>query len=145
MNNQLFYPFIIISLIIIIISLYFYHTNLLSLYIIAYFGIFINIISIIFDNILSKKTVKNLYRLIIFLYVIMYLYYGLNINNKIFQIFILSSIGLILLSYIFSKILKKFIINENILTNIQIINHCIILFPFLFIVIYQYFERKSTY
>jgi uncharacterized protein (DUF486 family) len=71
-----------------------------------------------------------------------YIYYGLQIENKTIQIIVLSTIGLIMFLYITSKFAEKLIEDKNLSTNIHTITNCISLLLFIVIVINEYFKYK---
>ena len=78
MNSALFYSSIIIGIIIITISIYFYSKKLLPLYVITYIGILTSLI----NHGITSKAAKNLDRTIMLISSAIYIYYGLKINNK---------------------------------------------------------------
>jgi len=138
MNKYLYYSSIIIDILIICTSIYFYSEQLLPLYIITYIGITNSIIN---HGIISKTT-KNLERCIMIISSAIYIYYGLQIENKTIQIIVLSTIGLIMFLYITSKFAEKLIEDKNLSTNIHTITNCISLLLFIVIVINEYFKYK---
>ncbi len=139
MNNQLFYSSSIIGIIIIFVSFYFYSEKLLPLYTITFFGIITSII----NHGITNKSAKNLDRCIMLISAIVYIYYGLEIENKYLQIATLSIIALMMFTYVSSKFIKGIIGDSNLSSNIHFITHCITLFPFCMIVINDYMESKT--
>ena len=139
MNNKLLCSSTIIGIFILCISIFFYNFKLLPLYIITYIGIVTSII----NHGLTSKVAKNLDRFIMVLSAIIYIYYGLQINNFYVKITILSIVGLMMLLYISSKIIKKFTDNDDISTNVHITTHCITLLPFSIIIINDYLTSKQ--
>jgi len=145
MNIALFYSSIIIGSIIIAISIYFYNPTLLPLYIITYIGIITSII----NHGISSKTAKNLDRTIMLFSAAIYIYYGLKIQNKNIQLITLSIVAFMMLLYISSKIIKKFISsdndndsNANLATNIHAIVHLLSLLLFGIIIINEYLSKR---
>lgn len=138
MNKQLYYSSIVIGILIICSSIYFYSPSLLPLYIITYIGIVTSII----NHGITNKSAKNLDRCIMVISAIIYIYYGLKIENKNIQIIILSTIGLMMFLYIISKFVKNFLENRNLSTNIHTIVHFISLILFIIIVMNEYFKYK---
>ena len=140
MNIILFYSSLIIGIIIIAISIYFYNQKLLPLYIITYIGILTSII----NHGISSKAAKNLDRTIMLFSAAIYIYYGLKIQNKNLQLLTLSIVALMMLLYLSSKIIKKFINSDNdsnLATNIHVVVHFISLLLFGIIVINEYLKK----
>jgi hypothetical protein len=145
MNIALFYSSIIIGSIIIAISIYFYNPTLLPLYIITYIGIITSII----NHGISSKAAKNLDRTIMLFSAAIYIYYGLKIQNKNIQLITLSIVALMMLLYLSSKIIKKFISSDsdndssaNLATNIHAIVHLLSLLLFGIIIINEYLSKR---
>jgi hypothetical protein len=140
MNIILFYSSIVIGIIIIAISIFFYNQKLLPLYIVTYIGILTSII----NHGISSKAAKNLDRTIMLFSAAIYIYYGLKIQNKNLQLLTLIIVALMMLLYLSSKIIKKFINSNNdsnLATNIHAIVHFISLLLFGIIVINEYLNK----
>jgi len=140
MNIILFYSSIVIGIIIIAISIFFYNQKLLPLYIVTYIGILTSII----NHGISSKAAKNLDRTIMLFSAAIYIYYGLQIQNKNLQLLTLSIVALMMLLYLSSKIIKKFINSDNdsnLATNIHVVVHFISLLLFGIIVINEYLNK----
>jgi hypothetical protein len=133
MNKFLLYSSMIIGFIIIIISLFFYNKSLFLLYIITYIGIITSII----NHDLTSELAKNIDRFIMLLSLLIYIYYSINIKQELAKIIILSTLGIMVFLYIFSKAVKILLNDNDMSTNIHILSHCIFLLPF-FIIIYYY-------
>jgi len=144
MNIALFYSSIVIRIIIIAMSIYFYNPTLLPLYIVTYIGIITSII----NHGISSKAAKNLDRTIMLFSAAIYIYYGLKIQNKNIQLITLSIVALMMLLYLSSKIIKNFINsdndnnNNNLATNIHAIVHLLSLLLFGIIIINEYLSKR---
>jgi hypothetical protein len=141
MNTTLFYSSIIIGIIIIAISIYFYNKKLLPLYAITYVGIATSII----NHGITSNAAKNLDRTIMLISAAVYIYYGLKIQNKMLQLVTLSIVVLMMLLYVSSKFIKKFIDSDNgnnLAANIHVVVHCISLLLFGILIINEYLTNK---
>ena len=143
MNSALFYSFIIIGIIIIAISIYFYSKKLLPLYVITYIGIITSII----NHGISSKAAKNLDRTIMLISAVVYIYYGLKIKNKNLQLATLSIVVIMMFLYVSSKFIKKLLSGDNndknnLATNIHAIVHLLSLFLFGILVINEYLDNR---
>jgi hypothetical protein len=141
MNATLFYSSIIIGIIIIAISIYFYNKKLLPLYAITYIGIATSII----NHGITSNAAKNLDRTIMLISAAVYIYYGLKIQNKMLQLVTLSIVVLMMLLYVSSKFIKKFIDSDNgnnLAANIHVVVHCISLLLFGILIINEYLTNK---
>ena len=151
MNSALFYSSIIIGIIIITISIYFYSKKLLPLYVITYIGILTSLI----NHGITSKAAKNLDRTIMLISSAIYIYYGLKINNKTLQLVTLSTIAIMMFLYVSSKFIKKLVNNDNnnnsnnnnnnnnnLATNIHAIVHLISLLLFGMIVINEHLVNR---
>ena len=132
MNKFLLYSSMIIGFITIIISLFFYNKSLFLLYTITYIGIITSII----NHGITSEFAENIDRFIMLLSLIIYIYYSINIKQELVKIIILSSLGIMVFLYIFSKAVKVLLNHNNMSTNIHILTHCIYLLPFLVIIYY---------
>ena len=144
MNTTLFYSSIIIGIVIIAISIYFYSEPLLPLYVITYIGI----VTSIMNHGLTSKVAKNLDRIIMLISAIIYIYYGVNMKNEIMQMATLSAVGIMALLYVSSKYIKENVYSESdnkLPTYIHIMVHIISLLLFCGIVINEYWKNKQPH
>ena len=147
MNSALFYSSIIIGIIIITISIYFYSKKLLPLYVITYIGILTSIV----NHGITSKAAKNLDRIVMLVSSAIYIYYGLQITNKTLQLVILTTIAIMMFLYVCSKFIKKFVNSDNnndknnknnLATNIHTVVHLISLLLFGMIVTNDYLTNR---
>lgn len=144
MNTTLFYSSIIIGIVIIAISIYFYSQSLLPLYVITYIGI----VTSIMNHGLTSKVAKNLDRIIMLISAIIYIYYGVNMKNEIMQMATLSAVGIMALLYVSSKYIKENVYSDSdnkLPTYIHIMVHIISLLLFCGIVINEYWKNKQPH
>jgi hypothetical protein len=111
----------------------------LPLYAITYIGIATSII----NHGITSKAAKNLDRTIMLISAAVYIYYGLQIQNKALQLATLSIVALMMVLYVSSKFIKEFVSsdNNNLGINIHAIVHLLSLFLFGILVINEYLNN----
>jgi hypothetical protein len=142
MNQKLLNSSMIVGFIMHMLTIYFYTAKLKILFIFTYIGI----ITSLLNHGTSIKIYKYIDRITMVILSFIYLYYSFNIKNEKIKNCCINLVFIMMLSYIYTKIIIKVEKNKNKSTNIHELLHytSLLLFTLLLISNNSSFENNTV-